>query len=163
MHSTHLARAEELTGNPKASMKWAPVHYALGVVYRGRYRLVGWPKKEGVPFGNLSSIPGGEPVMEFLLSLWLDGTMYFAPADDDYRDLAKRNPKAVLPADPPPRKAPKCWGSCGRNDIGKGRARPVTNPEGKPLRRKKDGPKTPKICLDSDVEDSDEVESDVED
>ncbi|KAL1938584.1 hypothetical protein VTO73DRAFT_11399 [Trametes versicolor] len=154
-------KLKELTNNPKASMKWGPVHYALGVVFRGRFRLVGWP--EGVPFGNLSDIPGGQPVLEQLLSLWLEGKMYFEAVDDEYRDLAKRNPKAVLPAPPPKRKAPRCFGPCGRNDIGKGRARPVTNPEGRPLRRRKDGPLTPKICFDSDVEDSDEIDSDVED
>ncbi|EIW51340.1 uncharacterized protein TRAVEDRAFT_54648 [Trametes versicolor FP-101664 SS1] len=79
--------------------------------------------------------------------------MYFERADEAFIDLAKRNPKAVMPGKPP-----------SRDDIGKARGRPASgiNPKtGRPYRRRKDGPKTPKMILDSDIDSEDEVESDI--
>ncbi|KAI0350967.1 hypothetical protein OH77DRAFT_1411925 [Trametes cingulata] len=151
-----------LTGNPEARMWWTAVRYAKGVVLRGRQKLVGWPTAAGIPFGNLSDIEGGQPIMRYLLDHWTDGTIRFEPADERDIDLARRNPKAVLPGVPPVLRSPRRWGPYGRNDIGRARPRPVTNPEGRPLRRRKDGAITPKLILDSDVEDEDDVPSDVE-
>lgn len=144
-------------------MWWVGVHYARGVVIRGGCKLVGWPTKAGIPFGNLSDIPGGQPIMQYLLDRWADGTIHFEKASESDIDLARRNPKAVLPGEPPKLHDPRRCGPYGRNDIGKSRYRPVTNPTGKPLRRPKNGAITPKLILNSDLEDGDgdsEVESD---
>ncbi|KAI0349182.1 hypothetical protein OH77DRAFT_1432293 [Trametes cingulata] len=151
-----------LTNNPKARMWWTAVHYAKGVVLRGRHKLIGWPTAAGIPFANLSDIPGGQPIMQYLLDRWADGTIRFVPANDIDIDLARRNPKAILPGVPPVLPAPRHWGPYGRNDIGKARHRPVTNPKGWPLRRRKDGAISPKLILDSDMEDDEELSSDVE-
>ncbi|KAL1943689.1 hypothetical protein VTO73DRAFT_4134 [Trametes versicolor] len=150
--------------NPKARMWWTDVHYANGVVLRGRHKLVGWPVEQGIPFGNLSDVPGGKPVMHYLLSLWVSGTLRFEEADENDIDLARRKPSAVLPGVPPELPAPRCWKRCGRNDMGKARYRPVKNPLRKPLRRRKDGAISPKIIWESDVDDDEdeEVVSDME-
>ncbi|EIW56705.1 uncharacterized protein TRAVEDRAFT_49524 [Trametes versicolor FP-101664 SS1] len=165
---------------PRIKMKWTAVEYANGVVVKGGHRLVGWPNRaneephdpngppldplDTIPFGNLSDIPGGQAVIQRLLDLWTSGKMYFERADEAFIDLAKRNPKAVMPGKPPVRPAPKCWGRQSRDDIGKARGRPASgiNPKtGRPYRRRKDGPKTPKMILDSDIDLADEVESDI--
>ncbi|KAL1948144.1 hypothetical protein VTO73DRAFT_12219 [Trametes versicolor] len=157
-------------GDDTINMKYTGVEYANGVVVRGRHRLVGWPNgdgkdDEGIPFANLSDIPGGKAVMQRLLDLWASGELRFEPVDDEYIDLAKRNPKAVLPGKPLERPAPRCWSRLSRDDIGKARGRAASgiNPKtGKPYRRRKDGPKTPKVILDSDIDELDEISSDVD-
>ncbi len=112
-----------------------------------------------IPFADPSAIPGG---MRFLLALWDVGILRFEPATAEEIDLARRNPDTVLPGTPPALPAPFCWGPFGRNDIGLGRLRPKTNPLGLPLRRPKTGPKTPKLLLDSDVDDDEIAETEVE-
>ncbi|PIL24537.1 hypothetical protein GSI_14293 [Ganoderma sinense ZZ0214-1] len=92
--------AEDLTGNRKARMRWSPRGYARHVIIRGGKILKGWPTYAGVPFGNLSDVPGGQPVMELLLSLWTSGTLRFEDASEDEVDLAVWNPAAVLPGAP---------------------------------------------------------------
>ncbi|PIL37670.1 hypothetical protein GSI_01364 [Ganoderma sinense ZZ0214-1] len=146
-------KLRQLTGNPKASMHWTKNGYAFGVVVRGGHHLRSWPTYANIPFADPSNIPGGQPTIRFLLALWDVGILRFEPATADDIDLARRNPAAVLPGTPPVRPAPFCWGPFGRNDIGLGRLRPKTNPLGLPLRRPKNGPKTAKLVLDSDVDD----------
>ncbi|KAI1783617.1 hypothetical protein LXA43DRAFT_1102335 [Ganoderma leucocontextum] len=146
-------RLRQLTGNPNAKMRWSKKGYALGVVVRGGHHLRSWPTYANIPFADPSAIPGGQPTMRFLLALWDVGILRFEPATAEDIDLACRNPDAVLPGTPPALRAPFCWGPFGRNDIGLGRLRPKTNPLGLSLRHPKNGPKTPKLLLDSDGED----------
>ncbi|KAI1792047.1 hypothetical protein LXA43DRAFT_859192, partial [Ganoderma leucocontextum] len=78
-------------------MRWSAKGYARHVVIRGGKMLKGWPTDAGVPFGNLSDVPGGQPVMELLLALWTSGMLRFEEASEDEVDLAVSNPTAVLP------------------------------------------------------------------
>ncbi|KAI1781891.1 hypothetical protein LXA43DRAFT_860998, partial [Ganoderma leucocontextum] len=80
-----------------ARMRWSVKGYARYVIIRGGKTLVGWPTQAGVPFGNLSDVPGGQPVMELLLALWMSGALRFEDATEDDVDLAVSNPVAVLP------------------------------------------------------------------
>lgn len=154
--------AAQSSGDPKAKMKWTPRGYAKGVVYRRRRKLIGWPVWADIAFANLSDIPGGEPVIQFLFDLWNAGTLRFVDASEDDLDLAKRRPMDVCPGVPPELPAPQCWGPYPRDDRKRARARPVTNPHGLPLRRKKLGAITPKLILDEPVDEADEVESEFE-
>ncbi len=144
-------------------MGWSEKRYALGVVVRWRQNLVGWPWYANIPFANPSDLVGGQPVLRFLIALLNAGILRFEPASDEDVDLARRNTRAVLPGAPRARPPPFCWGPFGRNDIGLSRSRPVTNPLGLPLRRPRYGPKTPKLILDSDIEEEDMVDSELED
>ncbi|KAM5542055.1 hypothetical protein V8D89_004365 [Ganoderma adspersum] len=155
-------KLRQLTGNPKAKMGWSKKAYAFGVVVRARHHLRSWPTYANIPFADPSAIPGGQPTIRFLLALWDVGILRFEPATAEDIDLARRNPDAVLPGIPPVLPAPFCWGPFGRNDIGLGRLRPKTNPLGLPLRHPKNGPKTAKLLLDSDVEDDEIVETEAE-
>nr|VWO95418.1 F-box and WD domain protein [Ganoderma boninense] len=152
----------QLTGNPKAKMGWSKKAYAFGVVVRGGHHLRSWPTYANIPFADPSAIPGGQPAIRFLLALWDVGILRFEPATTEERDLARRNPDAVLPGIPPMLRAPFCWGPFGRNDIGLGRLRPKTNPLSLPLRHPKNGPKTPKLVLDSDADDDEISETEAE-
>ena len=92
--------AGERTGNQRARMRWSAKGYARHIVIRGGQVLKGWPTYAGVPFGNLSDVPGGQPVMELLLSLRTSGMPRFEDASEDDVDLAVANPTAVLPGEP---------------------------------------------------------------
>ncbi|TFK79478.1 hypothetical protein K466DRAFT_559891 [Polyporus arcularius HHB13444] len=152
----------ERTGRPKARMGWSVVGYAHAVVVRGRLRLVGWPVWADIPFGDLSAVPGGEPVMEFLTELWNRGELRFEDADAAHIDLARRRPLDVLPGHPVELPAPQCWGRYPRNDLKLARFRPKTNPLGLPLKKgRMVGAITPKLILD-EIDDADEVSSDGE-
>ncbi len=138
-------------------MGWSVTGYACAVVVRGRLRIVGWPVWADIPFGDLSRIPGGEPVMEFLTALWDSGELRFEPADAAHIDLARRNPHEVLPGRPVKLPAPNCWGRYPRNDLKLARFRPKTNPLGLPLKKgRMVGAITPKLILD-EVDEADEV------
>ncbi|KAM5536338.1 hypothetical protein V8D89_009993 [Ganoderma adspersum] len=91
---------KEITGNRRARMRWSAKDYARYIVIRGGKVLKGWPTYAGVLFGNLSDVPGGQPVMELLLSLWTSGMLRFEDASEDDVDLAVWNPTAVLPGAP---------------------------------------------------------------
>ncbi|KAI1784072.1 hypothetical protein LXA43DRAFT_1044086, partial [Ganoderma leucocontextum] len=91
---------KDLTGNCKARMRWSAKGYARHIVIRGGKTLKGWPREAGVPFGNLSDVPVGQPVMELLLTLWTSGMLRFEEASEDEVDLAVWNPTAVLPGAP---------------------------------------------------------------
>lgn len=159
---TRHSSTGHVSGNQTANMGWSEKRYALAVVVRCRQNLVGWPWYANIPFANPSDLLGGQPVLRFLLALWNAGILRFEPATDEDVDLARRNARAVLPGTPRVRPPPFCWGPFGRNDIGLSRLRPVTNPMGLPLRHPRDGPKTPKLILDSDVEEEDVVDSEGE-
>ena len=142
-------------------MRWSPKGYAFGIVDRGGQSIRGWPWYARIPFANLSSIPGGQGPLRLLLAMWDVGILRFEDASDEERELAKRNPAAVLPGEPPVLPAPLCWGPFGTNQMGmqtgRGRYRHTYHhedpPTRVPVRRVKRGPKTPKLILDSDVED----------
>ncbi|KAM5532944.1 hypothetical protein V8D89_013410 [Ganoderma adspersum] len=91
---------KDLTGNRRARMRWSAKGYARHVVIRGGKVLKGWPTYVDVRFGNLSDVPGGQPVMELLLSLWTSGMLRFEEASEEEIDLAVWNPTAVLPGAP---------------------------------------------------------------
>ncbi|RPD71258.1 hypothetical protein L226DRAFT_468968, partial [Lentinus tigrinus ALCF2SS1-7] len=148
---------------PKATMRWSEKGYAFGIVCRARLKLLGWPWYMDIPFTNLSSIPGGYQRVRFLYLTWKIGIMRFEPATEDEIDLARRNPKAVLPGSPLMRPAPWCWGSLGTNQMGKAKVNGVSRPLKKPKRGKRLGPISPKLVLDSDVGKDEEVRSDGED
>ncbi len=145
----------------RATMKWTPKGYAKGVVLRRRRKLSVWPVWADIPFANLSDIPGGEPIIEYLLNLWTTGMMRFVEATETDVDLAKRRYMDVCPGVPLKLPQPRCWGPFTRNDLGKARRRPVTNPMGLPLKRKRVGAITPKLVLD-EIDETDEVLSEVD-
>ncbi len=142
-------------------MHWTVKTYGFGIVHRGRCQLAGWPWYLNIPFGNLSDVPGGQESMHILLLLLNLGVLRFESVDDDFADLAKRNPIAVLPGAPVTRPPPWCWGPFGTNQMGTSTNNACFNSRGEPRRRAKEGPKTPKLVLDSDIEDT-EVRSDAD-
>ncbi|KAM5532949.1 hypothetical protein V8D89_013417 [Ganoderma adspersum] len=93
-------KLKDITGNRRARMRWSAKGYARHIVIRAEKILTGWPTYAGVPFGNLSDVPGGQPVMELLLSLWTSGMLRFEEASEDDVDLAVSDPTAVLPGAP---------------------------------------------------------------
>ncbi|KAM5542973.1 hypothetical protein V8D89_003357 [Ganoderma adspersum] len=93
-------KLKDLTGNRRARMRWSAKGYARYIVVRGEKRLEGWPTYAGVPFGNLSDVPGGQPVMELLLRLWASGVLRFEDASEETIELAAADPSAVLPGTP---------------------------------------------------------------
>ena len=119
-------------------MFWTLEDYVESVVLRHGYKLVGWPR--GVPFKNLSDIHGGSSVLTSLENLWGSGDLKFVPITEDERVAAAADPNHLAPARCcAHRKRPG-----GREDIGRARYRYKTNPNNLPLRRPKNGPKTPK-------------------
>ncbi|OSC96196.1 hypothetical protein PYCCODRAFT_1441201 [Trametes coccinea BRFM310] len=143
-------------------MHWTPHGYARSIVFgRGQW-LEGWPNDpdgENIPFGDLSSIPGGQPIISRLLDLWKMGKLYFRPATDEEKRLAWRNPEAVLPGRPVERPEPRSLGPYGRNDIGRPRSQPkIFDANGKPVGRrwKRLGAITPKLCLQDEIVDPEE-------
>ena len=132
-------------------MKYSVRGYA-GLVRRSEYVLKGWPRNHDIPFGNLSHVPGGEPIIGYLLALWKAGTLRFEPATEEDTDTARRNPRDILPGEPLPLRMPACWGPFGRNDMGK--TRDATK------KKQRQGPLTQKLILDEPIGDEDEVESD---
>ena len=143
-------------------LRWSVKGYALHVVYEHGQKWNSWPTFAGIPFGNLSKIPGGQGPLYLLLALWNLGILRLEDASEEERELAKRNHAAVLPGRPPVLPAPRCWGPFGTDQIGRatGRkwARGTSTPERRRATREKLGPKTPKMVLDSDVEDE-EIDS----
>ncbi|KAM5530464.1 hypothetical protein V8D89_008199 [Ganoderma adspersum] len=79
--------AEDLTGNRRARMRWSAKGYARHIVIRAEKILTG-------------DVPGGQPVMELLLSLWTSGMLRFKEASEDDVDLAVSDPTAVFPGVP---------------------------------------------------------------
>ena len=119
-------------------MFWTLEDYIDCVVLRHGYKVVGWPRD--VTFKNLSDVDGGTPVLMRLDNLWNAGDLRFVPITDDERIAAASDAKYLAPAPHcAHRKRPG-----GREDIGRARYRYKTNPHNLPLRRPKNGPKTPK-------------------
>lgn len=144
-------------------MSYTPVGYTNAVVLHGKGEIAGWPGDKGIPFGDPSAILGGVPIIEYLVDLCKRGVIRFVPVSAERIALAKRDPFAVLPAEPvEPRKFQQ-WGRLPRNDLGKARARPKTNPLGLPLTKKWQtiGAITPKLVLD-ELDVAEEVESDID-
>ena len=116
--------------------------YIDSVVLQHGYKLVGWPRD--VVFQNLSDIYGGMSTLTYLESLWKSGDLKFVPITEDERIAAGLDAKLLAPAPHcAHRKRPG-----GRADIGRARYRYKTNPHNLPLRRPKNGPKTPKRVPD---------------
>ena len=109
------------------------------VVNRYRVRIEGWPLAD-VPFKNLSDVHGGMSMLTHLEHLWGSGDLKFVPVTEGERLAASIDPNRLAPASNcARRKRPG-----GREDIGRARYRYKTNPNNLPLRRPKNGPKTPK-------------------
>ncbi len=119
-------------------MRWSVKAYCKFVFIKYHFRLVGWPLD--IPFANLSDVTGSERILR-LLALWESGALRFVPVSDEEVDAARRDPLTVAPA-PLNFGLPRNW---GRNDIGKRRHRPKTNPENRAYRHVRNGPKTPRL------------------
>ena len=123
-------------------MFWTLEDYIESVVLQHGYKLIGWPRD--IPFKNLSDVEGGTSILTRLGNLWDYGDLKFVPITEDERIAASFDAKNLAPA---PlcvhRKRPG-----GREDIGRARYRYKTNPYNLPLRRPKNGPKTPKRVPD---------------
>ncbi|KAL7284519.1 hypothetical protein ACG7TL_001810 [Trametes sanguinea] len=150
-------RSGKVTRRPKTVMHWTPHGYARSIVHgRGQW-LDGWPNDpegKSIPFGDPSSIPGGQRVISRLLDLWKLGILHFRPAMDAERRLAWRNPRAVLPGKPTKHPLHRALGPFGRNDIGRPRSQPkVFDADGKPVGRRwrRLGAITPKLCLEDEI------------
>ncbi|KAJ2993807.1 hypothetical protein NUW54_g7658 [Trametes sanguinea] len=157
-------------GRPRAHMSWSPYRYSSRIVAGRGLTLKGWPNDpdhpEGtVPFGDPSDIPGGQPVISRLLELWKSGELHFEDATPVQRQLAIRDPMAVLPGEPLKLPNHRSATSYGRNDMGKARAQPnVVDEDGEPVERrhKRLGAMSSKLVLD-EVDAEDDVISDFED
>lgn len=139
----------EAVGDPDAGMCYVIESYAENTVIGHGMKIEGWPS--WIPFRNASEIPGGCAVLSELLKLWEEKKIRFVPATALDRLNAALDPTLVAPA--PGFVHRKPYG--GRDDIGRSRYRPKTKPDGGPLRRPKDGPKSDKVIYDSDGEDGD--------
>ncbi|KAM5545550.1 hypothetical protein V8D89_000588 [Ganoderma adspersum] len=128
-----------LTGDHEACMHWSLAQYCKRIFIKYRLRLVGWP--HDIVFTNLSDVTGSERILR-LFALWESGVLRFVPVDDDEVEAARRNPLTAAPG-PLHLGLPRGW---GRNDIGKRRRRPITDPDGThTYRYVRDGPKTPRV------------------
>lgn len=138
-------------------MGYTPTSYAFRVVIRGKRELVYDPT---APFGDPSLIRGGVDMLEHLVDMCESGQIHFIEATPERIALARRNPLAVFPGLPVDPRTFQQWGRLPRNDLGRARARPVTNPQGLPLTRRLVGAITPKLVLD-ELDDQEVIESDV--
>ncbi|PIL34694.1 hypothetical protein GSI_03474 [Ganoderma sinense ZZ0214-1] len=100
IHQLMDQKSKDLTGDRRERMRWSAKGCAWNIIIRGGKILKGCPTYAGVRFGNLSDVPGGQPVMELLLSLWTSGMLRFEDASEDDVDLAVSNPTAILPGAP---------------------------------------------------------------
>ncbi|KAH9887966.1 hypothetical protein C8Q73DRAFT_794410 [Cubamyces lactineus] len=89
------AKLVELTGNPLAHMAWEPKTYGTRLVLDYGFVLEGWP--DGLPFRNLSHVPGGNKSLLRLRELWDRSELRFKPASTDDLNKASRDPLSVLP------------------------------------------------------------------
>lgn len=120
-------------------MHYTADRYLKEIVLGMRTELVGWPA--GIPFGNVSSLHGGNAVVECLLHDLQSGRLYFQRVSGQQaRKIAKEciTPGKSLPR--PPRR--------GRSDVKVHRLRTV-----KMALYPLTGPKTPAM-VDSDSETS---------
>lgn len=131
-------------GDPDAAPSYVIEDYAEFTVIGQGYKIEGWPSS--IPFRNASEIRGGCAVLKELLALWKAKKIKFVPATQLDKLNAALDPTLVAPA--PGFLHRKPYG--GRNDIGRSRYRPKTKPDGGPLRRPKDGPKSDKFVYNSD-------------
>lgn len=93
---------------------------------------------------------GGCEVLSRLIELWQDDVIKFVPATDLDKLNAALDPTLVAPGPGFIHRK----NSGGRDDIGRSRYRPKTKPDGGPLRRPKDGPKSAKIVHSDDEDDA---------
>ncbi|KAL7277757.1 hypothetical protein ACG7TL_008703 [Trametes sanguinea] len=159
-----------ISGRPRAHMSWSPYRYSTRIVAGRGLTLVGWPNdpehpESTVPFGDPSSIPGGQPVISRLLDLWKSGELRFEHATPLQQQLAVRDPMSVLPGVPVELPKQRSATSYGRNDIGKARAPPnVVDEDGNPVQRRhrRLGALSSKVVLD-EIDEEEEIISDFED
>ena len=131
-----------LSGDQEAGMFWTLEDYIESVVLQHGFKLVGWPPH--TPFENLSNVQGGATFLTHLQILWGAGDLKFVPITEDERIAASLDANHLAPA----RQCAHRKNPGGREDIGRARYRYKTNPYNRPLRRPKNGPKTPKRVPD---------------
>ncbi|KAI0323215.1 hypothetical protein GY45DRAFT_1376488 [Cubamyces sp. BRFM 1775] len=85
----------ELTGIKDAHVSYPVRKYARLVVLRYGHKFVGWPP--GIPFRNLSKIPGGIRTLAVLQDAWDRGTLRFEVATKEDLEEAARSPVSVHP------------------------------------------------------------------
>lgn len=147
-NATVLTEREGLAvGNPFAGLWYTIEDYAETIVICYGYKIEGWPPS--IPFRNMSNV-GGCEVLSELIELWKDDKIKFVPATNLDKLNAALDPTLVAPG----KGFIHRKNSGGRDDIGRSRYRPKTKPDGGPLRRPKDGPKSAKVIHSDDEDDS---------
>ncbi|OJT13580.1 hypothetical protein TRAPUB_9384 [Trametes pubescens] len=134
-------------GNPFVGLWYTIEDFAETVVICYGYKIEGWPRS--IPFRNMSNI-GGCNVLSELIKLWKEDSIKFVPATHLDKLNAALDPALVAPGPGFIHRK----NSGGRDDIGRSRYRPKTKPDGGPLRRPKDGPKSAKVVHSDDEDDS---------
>ncbi|EIW64928.1 uncharacterized protein TRAVEDRAFT_42338 [Trametes versicolor FP-101664 SS1] len=134
-------------GNPFAGLWYTIEDYAETIVICYGYKIEGWPPS--IPFRNMSNV-GGCEVLSELIELWKEDKIKFVPATNLDKLNAALDPTLVAPG----KGFIHRKNSGGRDDIGRSRYRPKTKPDGGPLRRPKDGPKSAKVIHSDDEDDS---------
>lgn len=134
-------------GNPLAGLWYTIEDYAETIVIYYGFKIEGWPTY--IPFRNMSNV-GGCEVLSKLIELWTEDVIKFVPATYLDKLNAALDPTLVAPG----KGFVHRKNSGGRDDIGRSRYRPKTKPDGGPLRRPKDGPKSAKVVHSDDEDDS---------
>ncbi|KAH9848657.1 hypothetical protein C2E23DRAFT_738976 [Lenzites betulinus] len=129
--------AVSVSGNPDAKMWWTFEQYYTRTYLGAGIKLIGWPTC--FVWQNLSGITGYERIA-FLHQRWKKGKMSFVPVTAAEREAALADPTRAAPA-------PRCIHTppkLGRSDLKAHKRRPKTNPEGRPHRYTRNGPKSQK-------------------
>ncbi|EIW60798.1 uncharacterized protein TRAVEDRAFT_46039 [Trametes versicolor FP-101664 SS1] len=114
----------EFTHDALATMHWSGLRFRDYVFLKYRVKLVGWP--EDIEFTNMSNLRDmPTEKVRTLLAYWEAGWMFWAAATDGELLAARESVYNALPGPlfPNP-EAPRGQ----RCDVGRHRARPVTNP-----------------------------------
>ncbi|TBU34323.1 hypothetical protein BD311DRAFT_618099, partial [Dichomitus squalens] len=132
--NAELVRVSGVSG---AAMRWTLKGYLKHVFFRLGIKLI-WPSN--LRFANLSQHSGLARITR-IKALWENGIIRFAPVTDADREAGQRDPLSAAPG-------PLHDGireSYGRSDVKARRFRPKTNPENRPYRHVRNGPKSAKV------------------
>ncbi|KAH9849318.1 hypothetical protein C2E23DRAFT_784308 [Lenzites betulinus] len=129
--------AVSVSGRADAKMWWTFEQYYTKTYLGAGIKLIGWPGC--FVWQNLSGITGYERIA-FLYQRWKKGKMGFAPVTAAERAAALADPTQAAPAARCIHTPPKL----GRSDLKAHKRRPKTNPEGRPHRYTRNGPKSQK-------------------
>ncbi len=136
-----------LTGDRKAVMRWKAAQFHQWLYLKRRIRMVGW-RKLGIPFGNLSTRPGGRQTLIEIWNALQSGELYFVKVDDEERSQHVIDVDGVAPG--PFDEADRGHHHSGRSDVKKSREDHGTGlPVSKKAKHRPRGPKSQKF-IDSD-------------